>query len=279
MPPHTPHALSTPFNARTPAALLAVAALLLASCGESEPEFAPARGGGGSTTSSPTTSDTPDTPSPSGTQPSRTEPSPSTTTSDGRIPDAPERDFVEETGARSTLGRTRDSARDIRDQLQGGQETSPLAITTPDEEWVQVANVRWDMPEGWRIAVPQDDGVVAEMAVPSTAYGTGRILFTRTESSPERVIADWSTYVLDSIGDPADAQTEEMTVAGRDVTLATLRGTYLEGARENPFYAVNLLIVDLTDGTYAVGTYIANESNYDENRAKWLGLANSMEVR
>jgi|GEM_PF-3575461 len=263
--------------ARTPAAFLALAALLLASCGESEPEFAPARGGTSSSTT--TDSGTADAPAPRTTQPTRSEPSPTPTTSDGRIPDAPERDFVAEAGSRSTLGRTRDSALDLRNDLQGGQETSPLAITTPDEEWVQVANVRWDMPDGWRIAVPQDDNVVAEMAVPSTAYGSGQILFTRTESNPRRVIADWSTYVLDNVGNPADAETEDMTVADRDVTLATLRGTYLEGAREKPYYAVNLLIVDLTDGTYAVGTYIANESNYDENRAKWLEFVNSMRVR
>lgn len=268
----------TRHHARTPAALLALTALLLASCGESEPEFAPARGGTSSSTT--TDSGTTDAPAPRTTQPSRSEPTtPSDTTPDGRIPDAPERDFVAETGARSTLGRTRDSALDLRNDLQGGQETSPLAITTPDEEWVQVANVRWDMPDGWRIAVPQDDAVVAEMAVPSTAFGSGQILFTRTESNPSRVIADWSAYVLDNVGNPADAETEDLTVAGRDVTLATLRGTFLEGAREKPFYAVNLLIVDLTDGTYAVGTYIANESNYDENRAKWLEFANSMRVR
>lgn len=275
----------------SPFVALALAAALLGSCGQSEPEFAPERGGQAVTTEQPAPEATPReqaTPAPSRAEP-EPEPTPvpsptpvaaDDTPDDGRIPDhVRERPLVEDTGSRSSLGRTRDTAKDLRNTLQGGLETSPLAITNREDEYVQIANVHWDLPEGWRIAVPQDPGVLEEIVVPSNTYGSGRILFMRSDRTYDEHVRDWEGRMLDEVGNPTVAISHAYDAGDYAGQVFTMRGTYVADGREHPFFMIGMIGIDLEDGTSVTGVYIAPEDTQLENRAKWEQFLDSVTIK
>lgn len=272
----TPHSVS-------PFAALALAAAFLGSCGQSEPEFAPERGGRAVATEQPAAEDATQPsadPAPSRDEPA-TEPEPTpVATDDGRIPDhVRERPLVEDLGSRSSLGRTRDSAKDLRNSLQGGLDTSPLAITSREDEYVQIANIHWDLPEGWRIAVPQDPDVLEEVVVPSATYGSGRILFMRSDGSYDEQVRDWEGRMLDGVGSPVDAISDPYDAGDYAGQAFTMRGTYVADGREHPFFMIAIIGIDLEDGTSVTGVYIAPEDTQLENRAKWEQFLDSVKIK
>ncbi|MFT5423702.1 MAG: hypothetical protein ACI89L_001490 [Phycisphaerales bacterium] len=276
------HASTRPLAALT----LAAAMLAMGSCGQSEPEFAAERGGSAvaPTEQAPSQQPADDRDQRTATTQPEPEPTPTPTptpvaTDDGPIPDhVRERPLVENTGTRSSLGRTRDSARGLRNSLQGGLETGPLAITNTEDEYIQLANVHWDMPAGWQLAIPQEADVLEEIVVPSSAYGHGRIIFTRTQGTPSRIVQFWEGQVLNNTGSPASAETTPYEAGDYDAITATMNGTLVSGGKDHPFYAVNMVLVDLGDGTVATGVYLAPEENFNENAELWQRFLNSVSI-
>ena len=162
-----------------------------------------------------------------------------------------EREWVKEEGSKSLLGRSRDKAKDLRDQIQGGTDPEEgIADTLSDEEYAASSGLRWEMPEDWRMAVPAR-GRFAEMYI-KHALGNASVSFTKETGSVRDLIRTMQSEIIDPMGGRSRAQTSEKTVLGKTVTVVDLEGTYLDpgakgGTNEQIFYAMHAAIFDLGD--------------------------------
>ncbi len=161
-----------------------------------------------------------------------------------------ERDWARERESQSLLGRSRDKAKTLRNSIQGGTDEpeNGLAATTPEEEWVGTGGWAWDMPEGWRIAIP-GSGRFGEMYIPSD-FGAATVTFTRDDAPVSQIERRVGSMVVDLIGSKVTPKVSVFDVNGIAVKTLSLEGTYIDpsgkgGGNEKPFYAVRGAIVDL----------------------------------
>lgn len=165
--------------------------------------------------------------------------------------DQQEREWVEDEGSKSLFGRSRDKAKDLQNQIQGG--TSPedgLANTLLDEEYAASSGYRWEMPEDWRMAMPARDQF-AQMYI-MNALGNASVSFTDEDASVNALVRSMQEQIIDPMGGRSRARTSEKTVLGKSVTMVDLTGTYLDpgakgGTNEQIFYAIHAAIFDLGD--------------------------------
>ena len=159
-----------------------------------------------------------------------------------------EREWTEEEGSKSIFGRARDKARDQRNAIQGGTEPeNGIANTTFDEEYAQAAGHAWDMPEGWRMAVPSGSHF-AEMFI-QNPLGNASVVFEKTDKNTNQTKRDLQRYITDTFGS-SDAKTSTKTVMNFPVTIFELEGTYIDpsgkgGRNESPFYAIRAALIEL----------------------------------
>jgi len=159
-----------------------------------------------------------------------------------------EREWIEEEGSKSIFGRSRDKAKNLRDQIQDGTEPeNGIANTTYDEEYAQAAGHAWDMPEGWRMAVPSS-GHFAEMYI-QNPLGNASVVFEKTQDPLALVRRSLESNITSTFGD-SKARTSTKEIQGFKVTLIDLEGTYLDptskGTRnESPFYAIHAAYIEL----------------------------------
>lgn len=160
-----------------------------------------------------------------------------------------EREWTEEDGSKSILGRSRDRAKDLRDQIQGSTEPDEgLAITQYDEEYAQAAGFAWDMPEDWRMAVP-GAGRFAEMYI-QNPLGNASVVFTKETNSISQIKRSLQSTITDTFSGRTTVKTSTKVVFGHNVTVFDLEGTYLDpGAKGtsngNPFYAIHAVVIEL----------------------------------
>ena len=159
-----------------------------------------------------------------------------------------EREWVKEDGSKSIFGRSRDKGIDTANRLQDGTEPEEgIANTTYDEEYAQTAGHAWDMPEGWRMAVPSS-GHFAEMYI-QNPLGNASVVFSKTTESAAQTRRSLESYITDTFGS-ADTRTSTKTVMGYAVTIYDLEGTYIDpsgkgGRNESPFYAIHAALIEL----------------------------------
>ena len=162
-----------------------------------------------------------------------------------------EREWVAEEGSKSFLGRSRDRALDIRDQMQGSTTAGQgLAYTLSDEEYAASSGLRWEMPEDWAMAVPIR-GRFAEMYI-TNRLGNASVSFTKETEPVHSLVRRMQAQIIDPMGGRSSAQTSDKTIAGYSVKIVDLEGTYLDpgskgGTKEQIFYAMHAAIFDLGD--------------------------------
>lgn len=167
-----------------------------------------------------------------------------------------QREWVEEEGSKSLLGRSRDRAKNIRDRIQGSTEPEEgIANTSYDEEYAQVAGYAWDMPRDWRMAVPAT-GRFAEMYI-QNPLGNASVVFTKETDSPTQIRRTLESTITDTFGGRGSTRTTTKAVKGFKVTLFDLEGTYIDpggkgGRNENPFYAIHAAVIELPTTTVLV---------------------------
>jgi hypothetical protein len=161
-----------------------------------------------------------------------------------------EPELVRERQSRSTLGRTRDMARDVRDDLSGGTSApNGLAETDGLPQVVRVEGLAFAVPDPWRIAIPSNPMRKAEILIQSR-LGNATITFTTAGGTARDNVQRWERQVLDSVGDPVSARTETAEGdGGRVTTIAAMEGTYLDGPpggaqQERPFWALRGAIIE-----------------------------------
>jgi len=160
-----------------------------------------------------------------------------------------DRDWQEEEGSKSLLGRTRDRGIDIGDRIQNSTEPeNGIANTAFDEEYAQAAGFAWDMPADWRMAVPSA-GRFAEMYI-QHPLGNASVVFSKEISSPAQLKRTLERTMTDDALRTAKARVSTKAVLGHTVTIYDIEGTYIDpGAKGtsngNPFYAIHAAVIEL----------------------------------
>ena len=160
-----------------------------------------------------------------------------------------DREWTAENKSKSLLGRSRDRAKDIADQLQNS--TSPdngVAMTYEDEEYAQAAGFAWNMPEDWQMAVPAT-GRFAEMYI-LHPLGNASVSFTKETDSATQIKRSLQSSITDIMTGRSKARVINKTIMGHTVTIFDLSGTYIDpGAKStsngSPFYAIHAAVVEL----------------------------------
>lgn len=190
------------------------------------------------------------------------------------LDDPPERDFEAQRTSKSSLGITRDMAKDLRNDLQGGTTSGGvIAETFGDDHYVNVGYLRWDLPDDWLVIIPGTDAVKAEILIKS-AFGNMSAVFIESPLSPSRAISQIADRVLDQIGSAVRPRKISTTIAGLAVTTFEMEGTYLEGPPRGPFtekifYAVRGITVERPGKPLVVAWLYGTENGIQANQALW----------
>lgn len=161
------------------------------------------------------------------------------------------RDWQREEDSKSLLGRSRDKAKDLRDQIQGGTSAEEgLAYTLPDEEYASSSGMRWEMPGSWSMAVPAR-GRFAEMYI-KNPLGNASVSFAKDSATTRELIRVMQGQIIDPMGGRADVRTTNKVINDHQVTMVDLSGTFLDpgskgSTKEQIFYAMHAAIFDLGD--------------------------------
>lgn len=218
-----------------------------------------------------------DTSEPEASQPAEIDQTQISAEDDRRYEDE-EREWVEEEGSKSLLGRARDSARDKRDAIQGGTEPeNGIANTTYDEEYAQAAGFAWDMPEGWRMAVPSS-GHFAEMYI-QNPLGNASVVFEKTDMNASKTHRDLKKYITDTFGSSSPKTSTKM-VMGHQVTIFDLEGTYIDpsgkgGRNESPFYAIHAALIELPTTKVLIRMW-GPQDTVNQNKSKFDAMIEKM---
>ena len=160
-----------------------------------------------------------------------------------------EREWTEAEGSKSLLGRSRDRAKDLRDQIQGSTEPeNGIANTVSDEEYAQAAGYAWGMPADWRMAVPST-GHFGEMYI-QNQLGNASVVFSKETDSIAQIKRLLESTITDTFTGRSSAKVTTKEVKGFKVTILDLQGTYIDpGAKStsngSPFYAIHAAVVEL----------------------------------
>lgn len=189
-----------------------------------------------------------------------------------------DREWVKEEGPKSIFGRSRDKARDLTQKIQGGTEPQEgIANTTYDEEYAQAAGYAWDMPEGWRMAVPAQ-GHFAEMYI-QNPLGNASVVFSKTTDSVIQTRRSLEQYITDAFGS-SDTRISTKTVKSHTVTIFELEGTYIDpsskgGRNESPFYAIHAALIELPTTKVLVRMW-GPQDTINQNASKFDAMINNM---
>jgi len=189
-----------------------------------------------------------------------------------------EREWIKEDGAKSTFGRSRDKAKDLRNTIQGGTEPEEgIANTIYDEEYAQAAGHAWDMPEDWRMAVPSS-GRFAEMFVPNP-LGNASVVFSKTTESTIQTRRSLEEYITDTFGS-SSTRTSTKTIMSYSVTIFDLEGTYIDpsgkgGRNEVPFYAIHAALIELPTTKVLIKMWGPQDA-VNQNKSKFDAMLEKM---
>jgi len=138
---------------------------------------------------------------------------------------------------------------------------TPGTVRTPDGETLEV-------PAGWKRVQPKSSIVETEFAIPGANEGEqpGRMTVMGAGGTVQANIERWyGQFVQPDGGSTKDkAATKKLTVAGRDVTLVDIAGTYKDspggpfaGGKtvDRPGYRMLAAIVEGPDGNYFLKFY------------------------
>ncbi|GJM18391.1 MAG: hypothetical protein DHS20C14_06040 [Phycisphaeraceae bacterium] len=268
----------------TPAALALLAILPLGACSEDEPEQAPPPLSSSylesleeETSPKRLAARAPEPPA----ENADDEPE-DTTADDAAVEDEPERDLREARTSRSTLGKTRDRARSLRNEMSGGATTgSPIADTGFDEMWIETRGLHWDVPEPWLIAIPTGD-IKGELVVEHD-IGNGQILFYVAETDAVRALQQVGRTFTDDLGAPQRPRPTKADIAGRTVHRISTDGTFSDpndrSTNDKPFWALRAAAIEIDDETSVVVLFRGPEDTVKQNAARWDAMIEGMTTR
>jgi len=154
----------------------------------------------------------------------------------------------------SLLGRSAKQAKDLRDEIeQRDAAAAGLAEQIAGADAVEVAGLRWTIPEGWQAVEPANSMRAAELRVPNP-LGESLVTFSTAGGDVQQNVTRWGAQVLDPVtGEPQRPRARRLEIAGRVVHTVELSGTYLDGPpggapTERPYHMLRGAIVDGPSG-------------------------------
>lgn len=205
-----------------------------------------------------------------------------TTTADDKVYTDEEREWTQEEGSKSLLGRSRDRAKDLRDQIQGSTEPeNGIANTVGDEEYAQAAGFAWDMPTDWRMAVPSS-GHFGEMYI-QNQLGNASVVFTKESDSIAQIKRALESTITDTFSGRSSAKVTTKEVMGFKVTILDLQGTYIDPSAKgtsngNPFYSIHAAIIELPTTKVLIKLW-GPQDTVDQSKAKFDAMIEKMYER
>lgn len=220
----------------------------------------------------------PESPEPAATPP--TEPEPEPEPESQPADEAPERELVAERQSRSSLGRTRDMARDLRSGLQGGAAPSgEIASTTDQDMWIEVGDLHWDVPLAWSLVIPSNPAIKGELLV-ENQLGNAQVLFREDPRPASAIVRDPGVTVLDDIGDAIRPSARKAQVAGHAVHRFTMAGTMVPPrGNELPFWTVRGVVIERPGQPAVVVLMLGPDQTMLQNQARWEGMIEGMTTR
>lgn len=194
--------------------------------------------------------------------------------------EAPERDLVAERRAKSTFGRTRDMARDLRPGMQGGATpTGDIAATTDQDMWIEVGNLHWDVPLVWRLVISGDPNVKGELLIQSD-LGDAQVLFREDPRPAGAIVRDLGVTVVDDIAEPVRPRDDKTQIAGHTVHRLTMAGTVVPPqGNDLPFWTVHAAIVERPGQPCVVIVFMGPSTTVEQNTARWDAMIEGMTTR
>ncbi len=154
----------------------------------------------------------------------------------------------------SLLGRSAKSAKDLRDQIeQRDAAATGLADELAGVDAVEVAGLRWSIPEGWTPVEPGSPMRQAELHV-EHALGASVVTFSTAGGTVQQNLSRWGAQVLDSAtGERQRPRADVRQIAGLTVHVVEFDGTYMSGMpggrqTEIPYQTLLGAIVESPDG-------------------------------
>ncbi len=181
----------------------------------------------------------------------------------------------------SLLGRSAKSAKDLRDQIeQRDAATTGLADQLAGADAVELAGLRWSIPEGWASAEPANSMRAAELHV-DHPLGASVVTFSQAGGGVQQNIARWGAQILDSVtGDAQRPRPDVRQIAGMSVHVVEMDGTYLSGMpggprNEQPYYTLRGAVIEAPAGLVFVKMW-GPEQAMDASESAWDAMINGM---
>ena len=172
-------------------------------------------------------------------------------------------------------------ARDVRNALSGGAASGgAVAETSPDEHYVRVDQLAWDVPEDWQIIIPSDEAIRGEIRIGSK-LGNASAVFSEADTSVAAVLRRWSGQVLDFVGDPVRLRPTKQQIAGYTVHVVSASGTMVvpdeSGVqREHPFWALRGAVIERPGEELVVAILFGPEDTVRMADAQWTEMIERM---
>lgn len=150
---------------------------------------------------------------------------------------------------KSMYGKSAAMGRDLKDAIeQRDAAAQGLADQLEGVESVEVAGLRWSVPEGWRAVEPANSMRAAELQV-ENPLGVSVATFSTAGGDVRSNLTRWGRQMLDAVGDPIRPRADVRDVAGLKVHVVEMNGTYLDGSpmgakTERPYYTLRGAIIE-----------------------------------
>ncbi len=182
---------------------------------------------------------------------------------------------------KSMYGRSAAMGRDLRDKIeQRDAATQGLADQIMGAEAVEVAGLRWSIPEGWQAVTPGNTMRAAQLSVPSE-LGESTVAFSTAGGSVDANLTRWGRQMVDGVGDPIRPRAKVRDVAGMKVHVIEMNGTYMDGPpmgmkTERPYYTVRGAIIETTEGEMVFVKMWGPEDAMDRSKSAWDTMISGM---
>eukprot|EP00913_Durusdinium_trenchii_P006011 g5623.t1 len=181
---------------------------------------------------------------------------------------------------KSLYGKSAAMGRDLKEAIeQRDGAAQGLADQILGSESVEVAGLRWSVPEGWQAVAPSNTMRAAQLQVPHE-LGDSVVTFSTAGGTVQANLTRWGRQMIDGTGDPMRPRADVRDIAGLKVHVVEMDGTYLDGppmgaTTERAYYTLRGAIVEAPDGLVFIKMW-GPEDAMDRAEGAWNTMISGM---
>ncbi len=181
---------------------------------------------------------------------------------------------------KSLYGKSAAMGRDLKEAIeQRDGAAQGLADELAGVESVELAGLRWSVPEDWQAVAPSNPMRKAQLRVPSE-LGDSVVAFSTAGGTVQANLARWGRQMMDGMGDPIRPRAEVREISGLKVHVVEMDGTYLDGppmgaTTERPYSTLRGAIVESGDGLVFIKMW-GPEDAMDRAEGAWNTMISGM---